>query len=138
MAKVLKTGNMQRCIGCLSCELVCAAGNRKSHSFSKSAIKIRAYGGVGYKFTETVCHACKEAPCAEVCPADALVPRKGGGVTLKKDKCIGCRMCIPACSVGAVFFDDDTNLPIICSHCGLCTRHCPHKCLQMAEVEVDK
>ena len=134
MAKVLRSSNMYKCIGCFSCELICAAVNHKSHSFQKSAIKIRTYGGVSGKFVETVCHACTDPACVEVCPSDALTPRKGGGVKLDKHTCIGCRRCVNACSVNAVFFDEQEKLPIICSHCGVCARHCPHDCLYVEEV----
>ena len=135
MAKVLRSGNMSKCIGCFTCVLICAAANRKDHSFAKSCIRIGTYGGPSGKFVETVCHACREPACAEVCPADALLPRKGGGVTLDKNKCIGCRLCQPACSADAVGFDKDLNLPIICHHCGICARYCPHDCLYMEAVD---
>ena len=134
MAKVLRSSNMAKCIGCFTCELICAAFNRKSHSLHKSAIKIRTYGGVSGKFVETVCHACRgEAACAESCPSDALTLRKGGGVVLDEHKCIGCKRCVAGCSVNAIFFDEDTKLPIICSHCGVCARYCPHDCLYTEE-----
>lgn len=135
-AKYLKSRNMSKCIGCLTCELVCAALNRKSHSFHKSAIKIRTYGGVAGRFVETVCHACLDAACVESCQADALKPRNGGGVTLDKNKCIGCKKCVSACSVNAVFFDDEERVPIICHHCGVCAQYCPHDCLYTREREV--
>jgi len=120
MAKVLRSGNMSTCIGCYTCELICAAVNKKSHSFDKSAIKIRTYGGVSGKFVETVCHACNVPACAEGCPANALVRRKGGGVNVDKNKCIGCKRCVDACAVHAVFFDNDIRQPIICHHSGVC------------------
>jgi len=68
----------------------------------------------------SVCLACREPACAEVCPTAALLPRKGGGVTLKKELCIGCRRCLGACTALAVNFDEDTGKPIICRHCGIC------------------
>jgi Fe-S-cluster-containing dehydrogenase component len=133
MAKVLYTGEMSKCIGCFSCMLVCAAFNRQNHSIQKSSIKIRTYGGISGKYVETVCHACRDPACAEGCPTDALSKRKGGGVILSKRKCIGCRRCVSACMVKAIDFDEDTKLPIICTHCGMCARFCPHGCLSLVE-----
>ena len=124
---------MAKCIGCFSCVLICAAVNQKSHSFQKSCIKIKTYGGIGGRFTEVVCHACREPACAEACPSSALALRKGGGVLLQKEKCIGCRRCQKACMVNAVDFDTTAQLPIICHHCGLCARYCPHHCLVLEE-----
>ncbi|MCL2035106.1 MAG: [Fe-S]-binding protein [Oscillospiraceae bacterium] len=134
MAKVLSTGDMSKCIGCFTCMFVCAGANRQDHSIQKSCIKIRTYGGISGKFVETVCHACREPACAEVCPTGALTLRKGGGVILSKKKCMGCRRCESSCLIKAVDFDEDLNLPIICHHCGLCARYCPHECLSMDEV----
>lgn len=136
MAKILKAEGMNKCIGCFSCMLVCAGVNHQDHSLAKSAIKIKTRGGLKGSFVSIVCHACKEdIPCAEACPSGALMPREGGGVLLKEERCIGCRKCMKACIVGAVSFDDSTNKPIICKHCGVCSRFCPHECLKMEVAE---
>jgi ferredoxin len=34
----------------------------------------------------------------------------------------------------AISYDEDTRQPIICHHCGVCSRYCPHECLSMQEV----
>jgi len=133
MGKVLHTGEMNKCIGCFTCMLICAGVNRQNHSFEKSCIKIRTHGGISGKFVDTVCHGCKEPACADDCPANALSLRKGGGVILSRKKCIGCRRCVSACIVKAVDFDEETRLPLICHHCGVCARYCPHGCLYLVE-----
>jgi Fe-S-cluster-containing dehydrogenase component len=115
--------------------LTCAAVNKKEHTTFKSAIRVRTTGGLTSSFVSIVCLACTdERACAEACPTGALKPRKGGGVLLEPDKCIGCRKCIDACIVGAVGFDEDLKVPIICKHCGICAQFCPHECLTMEEV----
>ena len=133
MAKVLRVRNLSKCIGCFTCMFICAGVNRQNHSIQKSCIKIRTYGGLAGKFVETVCHACKDPACAEACPSNALELRKGGGVVLKKSQCLGCRRCQSACIVKAVDFDEDTNKPIICNHCGVCVHYCPHGCIVIEE-----
>ena len=135
MAKVLKTSEMNKCIGCFTCMLICAGVNRKNHSIQKSCIRVRTSGGLSGKFIAVVCQACREPRCAEVCPSSALAPRKGGGVTLDAPKCIGCRRCETACMVHAVGYDGDEHKPIVCHHCGICARYCPHGCLTMQEVQ---
>jgi len=134
MAKILKTNNMSKCIGCFTCMFICAGINRQNHSIQKSCIKIRTYGGIGGKFVDTVCHGCREPACEEVCPTGALDKRKGGGVIIKEEKCTGCKRCISACMVNAVDFDEDIKKPIICHQCGICARYCPHGCLYMQDV----
>ena len=134
MAKVLKADNMSKCIGCFTCMFICAGVNEQDHSIQKSCIKIKTYGGLSGKFVETVCQGCIAPACSEKCPTGALENRKGGGVRVDKKKCIGCRRCEGACMLKAIDFDDDTGKPIICKHCGLCSKYCPHGCLTMEDV----
>lgn len=136
MAKVMRASGMKKCIGCFTCMLTCAAFNQHNHSISRSAVKVATKGGLSSGFHATVCLACRdERACAEACPSGALENRPGGGVILKKDLCIGCRKCQSACIAGAVFFDEENHLPIICRHCGVCTRFCPHGCLVMEDAD---
>jgi anaerobic carbon-monoxide dehydrogenase iron sulfur subunit len=115
MGKVLKASGMNKCIGCFSCMLACAAVNRKNHSIIKSAIKIQTYGGFRGKLFSTVCLGCTdERACREACPTGALAVREGGGVLLDEKTCIGCKKCVEACIANAVFFDEETKKPIIC------------------------
>ena len=138
MAKVMRASGMKKCIGCFTCMQTCAAFNQHNHSISKSAIKVATRGGLSNGFRATVCLACRgERACAEACPSGALENRPGGGVILKKDLCIGCRKCQSACIADAVVFDEQSQLPIICKHCGVCTRFCPHGCLVMEEADND-
>lgn len=135
MPRVLRAPEMSKCIGCFTCMNVCATVNHKNHSLYKSSIHIKTSGGLSGRFVASVCHACKDAACAEACPTGALTPRKGGGVTLKEALCIGCKRCKDACVALAVGFDIDAKKPIICRHCGLCAQYCPHNCLVMVEVD---
>jgi len=135
---VLNPKGMNKCIGCLTCALVCAAANHDNHSVDKSAIRIRTTGGMTSSYVAVVCLGCSEPQCMEACPAGALVLRPGGGVELDAEKCFGCRRCVPACSLGAVNFDKETQRPIICHHCGVCTTFCTHDCLVMEEVKEEE
>jgi len=99
----------------------------------KSAIRVRSVGGIERGFTVIVCRACEDPPCARVCPTGALIPRKGGGVILNSSKCIGCQLCVDACIIGAIFWDDDTNKPIVCTQCGYCVDFCKYGVLEIEE-----
>ena len=133
MPKVLRTHEMSKCIGCFTCMNVCAAFNHRDHSLKKSCIRIKTSGGLEGRLVSSVCLACRQAACEELCPTGALSPRSGGGVNLNEKLCIGCKRCIKACPVMAVSFDDDTGKPIICRHCGICAQYCPHHCLTLEE-----
>jgi len=134
MGKVLKSDNMNKCLGCFTCQRVCAGINYRSYSDAESAIKVRTLGGLASKFFATHCLGCnKDRACAAACPTGALGDREGGGVILNEKKCIKCRKCAAACIVKAIYFVGENSLPIICKHCGICVKYCPHNCLSLEE-----
>lgn len=100
---------------------------------AQACLEVRSIGGMKRGFTIVVCRACDNPPCAKVCPTGALELRKGGGVRLSMEKCIGCGHCVDACLIGAVFWDEEINKPMICIHCGYCVRYCPHGVLAKQE-----
>lgn len=134
--KILQAPGMNRCIACYSCMLACARTVYKSFSPRQSAIQIRTQGGLQSKLVADICRGCLDAPCAEACRVEALLPRKGGGVKFNPAKCTGCRACVEACVVKTIHFDEQREKPIICIQCGTCTRFCPHGVLTM-EVRAD-
>ena len=133
MGKILQPVEMNKCLGCFSCMSVCSVAQQRDHSLTKSAIKVRTTGGMTSRFIAIVCLGCQEPACMEACPTGALTKRDGGGVVLNEKICIGCRKCQGSCIVRAVNFNEATKKPIICKHCGICTRFCPHECLQMRD-----
>lgn len=124
---------MERCIGCHSCALACARLVHQRLSWETAGIRIRSRGGLTGGFEARYCLACKEPPCAAVCPSKALLPRKGGGVLVKKNNCIRCGKCAAACPVDAVCVAEDGEI-FICIHCGRCLKFCPHDCLELEKV----
>ena len=65
------------------------------------------------------CNQCKEAPCVEVCPAEATKKREDGIVYVDNNKCVGCRYCVIACPYqNRTFFSKDKDpgyLPGFCA-----------------------
>jgi Fe-S-cluster-containing hydrogenase component 2 len=70
----------------------------------------------------------------KVCPTDALELRKGGGVILRTNKCIGCENCVEACTIGAIFWDREISKPVICVYCGYCVDFCPYGVIELEPV----
>jgi Fe-S-cluster-containing dehydrogenase component len=101
---------------------------------AKASIHIKSAGGVERGFIVLVCRACVDPPCMKVCPTNALSKRVGGGVILTLNKCIGCRLCVDACIIGAVFWDEENEKPVICVHCGYCVDYCPYNVIKMEEI----
>ena len=125
--------DVDRCVGCQLCSFACSRRFGEG-GFARSAISVRSAAGVERGFVVIVCRACRDPPCARVCRAGALRPKKGGGVVTLYDKCIGCGMCREACPIGAVMWNEERNKPIICTHCGYCVEYCPHGVLGLREV----
>ncbi|WP_281262026.1 4Fe-4S binding protein [Azospirillum thermophilum] len=48
-----------------------------------------------------LCHQCEDAPCARVCPVNAIT-HAADAIVLDEKVCIGCKMCALACPFGAI------------------------------------
>jgi len=132
--KRLAVVDVNLCVGCQGCLFACARRFGDA-GLSRSAIHVKSAGGIERGFIVTVCRACLDPPCAKVCPTGALKPRAGGGVILIPQKCIGCGNCKSACTINAIFWDEDINKPAICTHCGYCVDFCPYGVLKLEERE---
>jgi len=124
----------ERCIGCQSCMFACAR-RQDDIGLAETCIGVRSVGGMERGFIVIVCRACDDPPCVKVCPTDALKRRANRGVRLNSSKCIGCGYCRDACLIGAIFWDDEINKPMICIHCGYCVNYCPHGVLRLGDKE---
>jgi len=58
-----------------------------------------------------MCHHCEDAPCAGVCPVNAIT-RVGGAVQLNESLCVSCKLCGIACPFGAIEFSGSRPLHI--------------------------
>ncbi|MHC1566673.1 MAG: 4Fe-4S dicluster domain-containing protein [Candidatus Syntropharchaeia archaeon] len=69
----------ERCVGCQSCMFACARRLGEA-GLDRVSIGVRSVGGMERGFVVVVCRACKDPPCAKVCPTGALEPKIDGGV----------------------------------------------------------
>jgi Fe-S-cluster-containing dehydrogenase component len=95
----------------------------------------------------TVCMHCEDpvAPCAQVCPALAILITPEGVVQqADPSRCIGCRNCVYACPFGVPKFDVAARLMKKCNLCydrtaqGLqpwCAQACPTDALWYGDYE---
>jgi Fe-S-cluster-containing dehydrogenase component len=133
VAKRLSVIDVDRCVGCQACMFACARRLGRG-GLDGTCIHVHSAGGIGKGFVVVVCRACQEAPCARVCPTEALTMREEGGVKFKSDLCIGCQNCVEACPFGAVFWDQGGDKPQICVYCGYCVSYCPYGVLALEEI----
>jgi anaerobic dimethyl sulfoxide reductase subunit B (iron-sulfur subunit) len=102
--------NPDRCLKCFACEIACL----QWHAIAAGTFKIRkvveetsgAFPAVRRTFLSLTCRHCDPAPCAAVCPTEAIhQSRQDGIVLVESQKCNGCQACLAACPFGVPQFD---------------------------------
>ena len=128
--------DLEKCTGCRICEYVCSFEKEKSFDLKKARIK-------AVRFNPTLsgalaCTLCNEALCVKACPTEALTKSQRGTVVVDRKKCVRCGWCVYACDVGAVFYDSEQNVPIVCDLCDgkpKCMEVCPEEALKFEPVD---
>ncbi len=140
--------DLDRCIGCLSCEVACKQ-EKGLETFGIRPMKVFRVDGI-MDFPDTFflpmnCFHCEKAPCVLACPTSAMRKReKDGIVYVEASFCIGCKACIIACPYGAIAFNPTTMKVEKCDYCykrvdqkllPSCVSKCVTNCLYFVEVE---
>lgn len=60
-----------KCIGCRTCEVACVVSHQDAISTDAFTPRIRVVKGDAFT-TAVGCHQCEDAPCANVCPTQAI------------------------------------------------------------------
>ncbi|HIG8913901.1 TPA: 4Fe-4S binding protein, partial [Escherichia coli] len=94
-----------KCIGCRTCEVACAVSHQENQdcaalSPDEFISRIRVIKDHSWT-TAVACHQCEDAPCANVCPVNAI-SREHGHIFVEQTRCIGCKSCMLACPFGAM------------------------------------
>jgi formate dehydrogenase iron-sulfur subunit len=155
--------DLSKCMGCRACQMACKAWNGlpgdkmtqkgtyqnppelNAHTWTLIHFNEIANqdGAVKWLFRKEQCFHCKDAACADVCPAPgAIFKTKEGAVVIDQDKCIGCKYCVNACPYGIPRFDPETDKVYKCTFCydrlqgdmiPACVKTCPSHALQFGE-----
>lgn len=128
-----------KCIGCRTCEVACVVSHQDAISADAFTPRIRVVKGDAFT-TAVGCHQCEDAPCANVCPTQAI--RRGEGAwQVEQAHCIGCKRCMVACPFGAmqVQWAGDTLQALKCDLCAhradgpACVEACPTHALSCVD-----
>jgi anaerobic carbon-monoxide dehydrogenase iron sulfur subunit len=127
MKKILFT-NQKTCTGCRSCELACSFYHYNENNPSRALLHIVKNDEKSLDIP-VICRHCAKAPCMEACPVKAIFRDKTtDAVKISREKCIGCKVCIPACPFGIIVVDPVTQEVRKCDLCDgnpSCARVCP-------------
>ncbi|MBW1713266.1 MAG: 4Fe-4S dicluster domain-containing protein [Deltaproteobacteria bacterium] len=127
--------DLTKCTGCEACVDVCSARGTKAYSEQVSRIRI-SRDEPRAVFTPLVCEQCREHPCVEACPVEAIEydPRLSI-FTVDQEACTACGSCQEACPYDGIFVTEETALK--CDLCGgqpACVEVCYPQALKYVEV----
>ncbi|MHA1783950.1 MAG: 4Fe-4S dicluster domain-containing protein [Candidatus Helarchaeota archaeon] len=126
---------VEKCIGCRLCEMICSLHNENNINPSRSRIEVIT---VSPEIDIPVyCYQCTDAPCASVCPVNAITRNKDGVMEINKETCINCRACTKACPFGCIGINSDGKI-FKCDLCGgepECVKICPTHALKYEQPE---
>src|SRR3972149_9137569 len=115
------------CTGCGMCQLACSLVKVKEAGTARSRIFIERLVMDGL-MTPHICLNCKSPACVKACRRKAIIKDDvTGWVTIDKEKCNNCALCVAACPFAAVIVAPDKDV-LICDVCGgnpKCAEMCP-------------
>jgi len=99
--------HIDRCMGCLTCEVACAVAHTRSSGLANAMLAVeplsprtRVVEVLGKRFPMQ-CRQCEDAPCVKVCPTHATY-RTETYTAVDPNRCIACRLCMMVCPFGAI------------------------------------
>ncbi len=91
----------KKCIGCKTCMAACADVHKKVGLQSHPRLTVVRHQDAT---APVMCRHCDDAPCATVCPVQAI-SKQDDRVVINESLCVGCTLCAVACPFGAIAMD---------------------------------
>jgi formate dehydrogenase iron-sulfur subunit len=141
--------NMNKCIGCRSCEIACNEqnGNPTDIRWRRiGEIEGGTYPNTSRHYLSMGCNHCLDAECLKGCPVDAYTKDPVTGIVLHSaDACIGCQYCVWNCPYSVPQFNEERGVVGKCDMChgrlaeGLepaCVNACPEAAIEIEIVDM--
>jgi TPP-dependent indolepyruvate ferredoxin oxidoreductase alpha subunit len=129
-----------KCIGCRTCEKICSFNKSQVSNAAKARIHVTRVDNDGH--IAVTCQACPNAPCVAACNTGALSKSvKTGLISIDETRCVGCSLCVKACSYGAIVLDSSKRTVFVCDTCQgepACVKNCPQHALTFVGRSDDK
>jgi Fe-S-cluster-containing hydrogenase component 2 len=134
LSKIL-TISPEKCLGCRSCELICAFNKTGEFNPKEAAVTVLSFEEAAIAIP-VMCMQCEDAACMKVCPVGAISRNENGAMVSDPKKCIVCKMCVSACPLGNISFSAKERKIVKCDLCGgdpNCAKICPSGAIQYRE-----
>ncbi|MGQ0546222.1 MAG: molybdopterin-dependent oxidoreductase [Betaproteobacteria bacterium] len=113
--------DLERCIGCKSCEAAC----KQEHGlgpgeYRNKVVWLGDASAAALDFLTVTCQHCERPACLRACPVNpkAIVKDPATGVvSVVEDRCTGCGECVIACPYGAMGYDRIDHHAVKCDLC---------------------
>lgn len=105
--------NTNKCVLCHACETACKIHNSVETGCSWRKVKALWYGTypeLSSKNISISCMHCADPECMKICPEEAITKDSSGIVSVDRELCTGCRLCLDACPVNAPQFGMDDKM----------------------------
>jgi len=125
------------CMGCRYCENICSVHFVDEFRPAYSAIRVVFELPESHVMKPNVCRQCESEPppCAEACPAGAIVKDEKLGIyVVDRESCTACGSCVEACPYDAIFLPPGAEFSVKCDLCGgqpKCVEWCPRDVLRL-------
>lgn len=126
MARYAIVTDLNRCVGCLGCVVVCKSNNDVAvgefwNKVVRQGPTPRTEGGnwpdIDMYFIPMTCQHCATPQCVSVCPTGASFKAEDGTIQINKEQCIGCGACLSACPYNCRSMNAELGVAQKCTMC---------------------